>query len=141
MMARHKRNAHVEPKATAPAPPTGPKRFTAARFLSNCSDRSQEYLTTNWRNYEQLNSDEVPTDALPAVVIIACYARTYGVDLVDDYTRLLDRYWEEIDECFHPDKFFASCIVILDETEQVPDDLSYETIGIPAIYEELFPEE
>lgn len=123
------------------ADPVGPDRYTVERFLSDCSERSKEYVVHTCNNYEQFVADAVPSDALPPVVMLACYARQHGVDLVDDYVHLLDRYWDEFPGFAHPDKFFSSCIVILDETGQAPDPVSFETIRIPDIYDELFPEE
>ena len=127
--------------AREPAAPatTGPARYTVERYLSDCAPQSAAYLRENWAEGNQLFADEVPTDALPCVVIFACYARQYGVDLVDDYTRLLDRYWEEIKEFAHPDKFFSSCIVIQDETGASPTDEAFESIKIPDLYEQLLP--
>lgn len=138
-MAR--KRPETRPPAREPAQPAtvGPARYTVARFLSNCSPESAAYLHENWAEGNQLSSDEVPTDALPCVVMFAAYARQYGVELVDDYSRLLDRYWEEISEFFHPDKFFSSCIVILDETGNAPTEEAFESINIPKLYEELLP--
>lgn len=123
------------------ADPIGPDRYTVDRFLSDCTERSREYVIINCKEFNQFVADEVPADALPPVVMLACYARQHGVDLVDDYTHLLDRYWDEMKEFAHPDKFFSSCIVILDETGQAPDPTSFETIRIPDIYDALYPEE
>lgn len=139
-MAKRKRNAHVK-DAPAPQPATGPDRYTVERFLCNCCERSKEYIIQNCKEYEQFIADEVPTDALPVLVILASYARQHGVDLVDDYVHLLDRYWDELEHHYHPDKFFASCIVILDETDQVPSPESFETINVPNLYDQLYPEE
>lgn len=121
----------------APVAATGPQRYTVERFLSDCSEPTREYLMNNWREGEQLVVDEIPADALPPVVMLACYGLTKGIEIVDDYVALLDRYWEEIATFAHPDKFFSSCIVILDEGGFSPDPESYETIKIPAIFDEL----
>lgn len=121
--------------------PIGPDRYTVDRFLSDCSEPSKEYVIQNCKEFNQFIAEEVPTDALPPVVMLASYARQNGVDLVDDYVHLLDRYWDEIEEFAHPDKFFSSSIVILDETGQEPDPASFETIRIPDIYDQLYPEE
>lgn len=121
--------------------PTGPDRYTVDRFLSDCTERSREYVIINCKEFNQFVADEVPADALPPVVMLACYARQHGVDLVDDYSYLLDRYWDEIETFAHPDKFFSSCILILDETGRAPDPESFETIRIPDIYDNLYPEE
>lgn len=137
-MARKRVNPRpAAPTVERPAPVLGPARYTVPRFLSNCTDETYWYLVNNWKEGNQLDSYDIPVDGLPAVVILACYARQYGVDLVDDYVALLDRYWETIKETAHPDKFFASCITILDETGQAPDDISFETIKVEQIYEEL----
>jgi hypothetical protein len=127
--------------AREPARPAtlGPARYTVERYLSDCSPRSAAYLRENWGEGNQLFAEEVPTDALPCVVIFACYARQYEVELVDDYTRLLDRYWDEIKEFAHPDKFFSSSIVIMDETGATPTLEAFESINIPNLYEELLP--
>ena len=136
-MTRKRIKSQPPAREPAPAPTLGPARYTATRFLSDCSDETYWFLVNNWKEGDQLDSYGIPVDGLPAVVILAAYARQYGVDLVDDYVALLDRYWETLKETYHPDKFFASCIVILDETGQSPDEVSFETIRIPSIYEEL----
>ena len=139
MSKRNRFQSAPAAREPAPAPTVGPARYSATRFLSDCSDGTYWSLINNWKEGNQLNSEEIPTDGLPPVVILSCYARQYGVDLVDDYERILDRYWESVADVRHPDKFFASCIIILDETKQVPDDESFESIRIHEIYEELLP--
>lgn len=119
--------------------PMGRARYGVTRFLSNCSDDSYWYLVNNWKEYNQLVVEEIPDDAIPAVVILACYARQYEVEIVDNYSGLLDLYWDNVGRLRHPDKFFASCILILDEYGRVPGEEAFESINIPNIYEELFP--
>lgn len=137
--------ARKKPKSSIVAPTqnqeavTGPLRYNATRFLSDCCDSTWAFLKGEWAEGNQLGSRKVPVDALPAVVILSSYARQYGVELVDDFDALLERYNDNMRECSHPDKFFASCVVILSERGQVPDDASFESIRIPEIYEELFP--
>ena len=138
-MSRKRRETGRSACEPAPVVAGGRARYTPARYLSDCSAETEAYLRENWAEGNQLNSDEVPTDGLPCVVMLACYAREYGVELVDDYVRLLDRYWEEIKEFAHPDKFFSSSIVIMDETGATPEEASFESICIPAIYEALLP--
>lgn len=136
------RNRPKRPPQTEPAgpPPTiGPARFTVARFLSDCCEETRTFLIEQWSEGNQLVARRVPVDGLPPVVILSAYAREYGVELVDDYDALLERYQENIADCCHPDKFMASCICILKERYQVPEDEAYEVINIPKIYEELLP--
>ena len=142
-MARAKttrsRTRRVEPSAPTPVPVTGPERYTATRFLSDCCDETYWYLVGQWSEGNQLTTNRVPVDGVPAVLILAAYAREYGVELVDDYEALIQRFQDHVSECNHPDKYLASCICILYERDQVPDDESFEQVGIPTIYEELLP--
>lgn len=138
-MARKRDHLTAPVRESAPVPTLGPGRYTPDRFLSNCSDETYWYLVNSWKEGNQLIVDEIPIDGLPAVVILAAYARLYGVDLVDDYKALLDAYWWNVAEVFHPDKFFASCIIHLDEYGAAPELESFQTIHIERIYEELFP--
>ncbi len=119
-------------------PATGPGRYHAARFLADCTPETDTMLRAAWANGDQLMSRRVPVDGLPAVVILAAYAHDHGAELVDDYDALLERYRENIKECSHNDKFFASCILHLSERYQSPSDEAYESINVPGIYEELF---
>lgn len=138
-MARNRVNSQPPTTNLLGLQPVGPARFTVERFLGNCSESSKQFLLENWAEGNILGIDEIPVDALPCVVIMACYARQYGVDIVDNYTELLDKYWWELPDCFHADKFFASCICILDERGEAPSDESFESINIPNLYEEFFP--
>lgn len=135
-MSKAKRQAIPE---SAPEPITGRGRFTPTRFLSDCCDDTYWYLINEWKQGNQLRMDVLPVDASPAVLILARYAKDYGAELVDDYEALLDMYWNNVNEVRHPDKFFASCIVNLDDRGMSPDEESYESINIPTIYEELLP--
>lgn len=118
----------------------GRARFTVERFLSNCSPATKEYLLENWAESNQLLVEEIPPDGLPPVVILAAFTRLYDVELVDNYDELLNKYWWESPDIFHPDKFFASSVCIMDENGTSPDLESFEAINIPTIYEELFPD-
>lgn len=139
-MSRKRVNSQAPAPNLASLHPVGPARFTVERFLSNCTDATRAFLTENWAEGNQLLVDEIPIDGLPPVVILACYARQYGVDLVDDYDRLLGQYWWNIAEVFHPDKFFASSIVLMEDNHgSSPSDESFDAINISNIYEELFP--
>lgn len=125
--------------AAAPVRPTGPERFTVERFLSDCSEETRQFLLEQWGEGNQLVASRVPVDALPAVVILSAYAQDYGVNLTDDHIALLMRFDEHVTECWHPDKYLASCISILAERSMSPSDEAFEDINIPTIYEELFP--
>jgi hypothetical protein len=118
-------------------PLTGRARYTVERFLSDCSPATAKLLRAAWANGDQLAARRVPADGLPCVLILASYARVYGVELVDDFDALLERYKELESEFYHPDKFFGSCICLLAAHGQWPDEVSFESIGIPHIYEEL----
>lgn len=127
------------PVAQFPPRPTGKARFTVERFLSDCCEKTRKYLVGQWKQGNQLVARKVPFDGLPPVVILAAYAKLYGVELVDDYDALLDRYRENIEECCHPDKFFSSCILLLADRGQIPSDEAFESINVPNLYEELLP--
>lgn len=119
--------------------PVGPDRFTVERFMSNCTDATKKFLIHNWKEGNQLVARKVPVDGLPVVLIIAAYARDYDVELVDDYEALIQRYLDHVDQCWHPDKFMASCITILYERGLSPSDEAFEAVKIPELYEEFFP--
>jgi hypothetical protein len=119
-------------------PITGRARYHATRFLADCTDATERFLRAAWASGDQLVARRVPVDGLPAVVIMAAYAKDYGSELVDDFDALLERYKENVLNCSHNDKFFASCICILSERYQSPSDEAYESINVPGIYEELF---
>jgi hypothetical protein len=138
-MAHTRKRQPPAPEPQPNTPATGPERYTGARFLSNCAPDSEEWLREQWTEGNQLRSEQIPVDALPPVLILACYAREYGVELTDDYDLLLSRYDDNIASVFHPDKFFASSISLLAGRGQVPSDEAFESIHIPTIYEELLP--
>lgn len=118
--------------------PVGPARFTPARFLSSCCEESAATISKAWKRGDQLVSRRVPVDALPCVVIMASYLRTYDVELVDDFDKLIERYDDHISEVFHPDKFLASCISILHKRYQAPSAEAFESIHIHDVYEAMF---
>lgn len=133
-----KRKAPKTQIARQELPVTGPERYHAARFMADCSPATDAMLRKAFLNGDQLVARRVPIDGLPVVVILASYLRDYGAELVDDYDALLDRYWENKPDCNHNDKFFASCIWILWQRVQTPEDQAYTNINVPGIYEELF---
>jgi len=136
--ATTRRRVRSAPVSAAHAPTIGPGRYTVARFLSDASDASYAWLRGQWGDGNQLFARKVPVDVLPAVVIMSGYCRLYEIELVDDFDVLLERFQENIADCAHHDKFFASCIAILHERGLFPDLEGYESINIPAIYEEIF---
>jgi len=117
----------------------GPDRFTVFRFMSDCLPETRQFLMDEWALGNQLEAAKVPYDGLPAVLILAAYAASHGADLVDDYDRLIERFRDQVWEVAHPDKFFASCCAILYDRGMYPDEISFQSINIPAIYEELLP--
>ncbi len=135
---RRTRSAQA-PSAPAPVRPVGRARYTVERFLSDCSEPTRQWLLDQWGEGNQLRVDDIPPDALPPVLILAAYGLTYEVDLVDDFDALIEKYCEEEDYIFHPDKFMASCIIILDEKGQMPSQEAFDAINLEAIYEELLP--
>lgn len=118
--------------------PVGRGRLTPERFLSDCSPETRSFLTKAWKRGDQLVASRVPVDGLACVVIMAAFLRTYSVNLVDDFDALIDRFEMYVKDIAHPDKFFASCIGILNRRFQQPDEEAFDSINIPAIYEELF---
>lgn len=133
-----KRKAPKTQIARQELPDTGPGRYHHARFMADCAPATEAMLRKAFANGDQLVAKRVPIDGLPVVVILAAYLRDYGAELVDDYDVLLDRYWEHKPDCAHNDKFFASCIYLLHQRGQVPEDAAYTSINVPGIYEELF---
>lgn len=134
-MARRKPTTKM---ARQELPITGPARYHATRFLADCSPKTERFLRDAFKEGDQLVARRVPIDGLPAVVILSAYLKDYDAALVDDHDALLDRYWENKEQCSHNDKFFASCIYILAQRYQSPSDEAYASINVPGIYEELF---
>jgi hypothetical protein len=126
-------------QAPAALPLRGSERYCVDRFLGDCSDETYKFLKAQWMEGNQLFASRIPVDGLPPVVMLAAYARLYSVELVDDYDLLIERYQCHIKECYHPDKFFSSCISILADRGQYPELESFEILNIPNIYEELLP--
>lgn len=120
-------------------PGTGPDRFTVERFLHGIGDAVAKHLTlVSLSSGYQLMTKNLHPQTLPAILILACYSRYYvDVELVDDYDRLVEEYQATITECAHPDKFMASCIVILHPREQFPSYEAFEAIGLPALFPQL----
>ena len=117
-------------------------RFTVERFLGGIGDVVlKDVLLRSLSSGYQLTAAKVHEQALPAVVILACYSRYHeDIELVDDYDRLLDDYRAAIrtpGTTAHPDLFMASCIALLEPREQYPPMDSFEAIGVPAIFKQL----
>lgn len=133
-----KRKAPVAKIKRQELPAFGKDRYHHVRFMADCTPATDAMLRKAFKAGNQLVARRVPIDGLPVVVIMAAYLKEYGSDLVDDYDALLDRYWEYKPDCAHNDKFFASCIWILWQRGQTPEDAAYDSINVPGIYEELF---
>jgi hypothetical protein len=122
----------------------GPVKYTVERFLSSVEPATAKSLRKVWREGLQLAASRVPPHALPAVVLLATWARRNGIELVDDFDELLAATQTAFDDgtvIHHPDLFFVSCILILYARDQVPTLGGFESIGIPAIYNDLMGEE
>lgn len=136
---------HVEQQREAtpvklfPPRKMGRARYTVDRFFEDCCEETINTLRKAWEEGDQLASTRVPIDGLPCVLLLATYARLYGVSLVDDYDALIERYQENVGDFSHNDKFFSGCICILYARGQYPGEEAFESINIPAIYEELLP--
>lgn len=140
---RRKRRASVESvQFVEAAQLRGPARFTGARFFSGVGDvvmidAARQALRTGY----QIETATLDYQLVPAFVILATWALFYeGVELVDDYERLLEAHREAITEgslCAHPDLFMASCITLLAKREQHPCRESFEAIGFPGLFNEL----
>lgn len=118
--------------------PIGPGRFTPERFFGDCTPESEALLRKAWKKGQQLIAARVPVDALPCVLIMAGFLRQYSVDLVDDMDALCQRWEDRIGDCQHADKYLASCVNLLHKRGMIPDAASFESVGIPQLYEELF---
>lgn len=93
------------------------------------------------RSGYQLESATIPYQAVPAVLMLACYSREYeDVELVDDYEGLVRAYREAVSEtgqCAHPDLYLASCISILHDRGQVPSYEGFLDVRMDKMYNEL----
>lgn len=116
--------------------------YTAERFVHGVGDPVlKEALLASLASGYQITADALPDQTLPAMVILASFAKYHeDVDLVDDYELLLEAQREAFrssGNCAHPDMFMASCICILDAQGQYPSRAAYADIGVPAIFAEL----
>lgn len=136
---RRTRRTQAQAAPAAPQPGTGRARYTVERFLSCCAPSSAAALRSAWSAGDQLAAARVPTDALPVVTILAAYAYVCGVGLVDDFDRLMERQAGAFSPgmCAHPDKYLASCCVLLWRRGLLPTMGAFEDVNVPAIYEEL----
>lgn len=137
-VTRGRRAAPVKMVSNAPA--TGPSRFTVERFLSAMPKDVALNVRLAWEGGFQVRAAKVPEVALPAVLILAAYARRDEVELVDDYDLLVERMRDAVSDfglTSHPDLFMASCICILHARGELPSFESFEAIGLPSIYTKL----
>lgn len=116
--------------------------YTVERFVHGIGDPLlKETILLALASGYQLTADAIPDQALPVVLILACYAKYHeDVDLVDDYELLLEAQREAFrssGNCAHPDLFFASCICILDTHGQYPSRAAFSDIGVPILFDEL----
>lgn len=142
MTTKRQRTRRPQTNAQPPAPPqaTGRGRYTVERFLSDCAPSTAAALRAAWAAGDQLAAARVPTDGLPVVSILAAYAYVCGVALVDSYATLMERQEDAMAApglCAHPDKYLASCCVLLWKREMLPTLGAFEDVNVPSIYEEL----
>jgi hypothetical protein len=118
------------------------EKYTLERFMSNLSKPVNKALRHAWSNGEQLTAGGIPREALVNVVILAGYGNRIDVAIVDDFEELLERLRAELHEGkaypTHPDTFFASSMVIMNGRGQELTMGSFESIGVPDIFAQLF---
>lgn len=117
--------------------------YSGTRFLSDCSKKVAKALRDAWSDGEQLATEAVPKEALPAVLILAAWGLRIDIEIVDDYDTLLDRTEQALKDgnVHHPDLFFASSIIIMARRGQELSLGGFELIGVPGIFIEFFGEQ
>lgn len=117
------------------------ERWSVERFMGGIGDAVlKSCLRMALRSGYQLRTILVPEQALPAVVILACYAVNYqGVELVDEYDTLLELYYQSVQDntCAHPDKYLATCIYLLHKRDQFPSLDSFKDVRVDDLFEQL----
>lgn len=89
------------------------------------------------RSGYQLRASRVVPSIRPAVIILACYARTFeDTEIVDDYEALIEAAKVNIGG-HHVDKFLASSIRILADRMVAPSKAAFDDQNIPAIFRAL----
>lgn len=117
-----------------------PNIYTTQRFLSCCTDSTRRLLKEAWAAGDMLVASEIPRDALPVVIIMAGYGYAHGVAIVDDWSLLCERFQEDIRQfgaLYHPDLWFASCIVINAINSRPTGFDTFHQLGIHEIWTEL----
>lgn len=120
-------------------PGTGPARFTTDRFMGGVGDPlAKDLLKLALSSGYQIEVKKIHPQTLPAMLILACYSRYYvDVELVDDYDRLVDEYKTQIADVAHPDKYLASCIVILHARDAYPTYEAFQDVRVPELFQQL----
>lgn len=142
MPKTRKKRRSREPAEVHTGAPTKEERFSTERFLYGIGDPLlKEVVVASLRSGYQLESQRVPYPAVPAVLILACFAREYAdVELVDDYEDLIKAMREAISEpgqCAHTDLYLASCICILHDRQQAPSYESFVDVRVDKMFSEL----
>jgi hypothetical protein len=126
-------------RSTQPPEDHGPVRYTQERLFWGIDADTVKQLKALWKEGEQLEAADLPTECLCCVIMLAAWAHRFEVELVDDYDALLQRARDAMQayELHHPDMFFVSCTCILAQRGEAPTLGSFEQIGIPEHYENL----
>lgn len=131
-MKRRRKNKEVQA-------PSSTEKYTVERFFGGVGDKVATSITLDALDSGyQLVTNAIPTQVLPAMLILAAYSRHFvDVELVDDYEKLIELHNEYIKEFAHPDKYLASCICILHEREQFPSYEAFEAVQVPRLFSEM----
>lgn len=93
------------------------------------------------RSGYQIEVATLDYQVLPAMLILACYAREYeDVELVDDYEGLVKAVDEGMGEFglfAHPDLFLASCIRLLHKREMAPSYEGFLDVKMDKMFQQL----
>jgi hypothetical protein len=132
-------------KTREPAPPSARRRsrYTIDRFFHFVSPKTRKHLEAEWAEGNLLRVCTLPRDALPVVLLMAAYAKTYDVDIVDDYEHLLSRFQDELTQygtVNHYDLYLCSSVVVNYENYRPTGRESLIEIGMNRFWDELFGE-
>lgn len=116
-------------------------KYTVERFLGGIGDVVlKDSLVAALYSGHQLSVKTLDFQQVPAVLILACYARTYlGAELVDDYEALIEAHKEATRPpgglTAHPDLYLPSCICILHGRDQSPCWEAFQDVNVPELFD------
>lgn len=113
--------------------------ITTREFLSSLDVVQTGAVIAALGSGYQLNADAPRGDVVPAIFILATYARlALGIELVDDYELLVERQRAAFkDYCHHPLLYLASSTCIMLARGETPSIEGFTDVGVDRVFAEL----